>query len=308
MNSELFEMFCASQLPIQSFASGISDDKMVHDNTSTSSTATATTTATASSSNSQPKRRTNVPKCIDKTKILLPIDFEPSEHSIICGNKRKYFNSPGNMKLRVLVKSFIPQYSKADGKLEKGYIVSKVMNMIRDACPVGAFIAMEKGRWWQVSERTSREKVGSYFRDCLSNKYASSAKNKIARRKTKREETKKQPMEATTMPEPVASLPPIQFTGLQALQMSGNLSNFPLATSSAISSLPRIQQLASLPNFMTQQLQQQNHFQFPSMQQITQQQQQQLNFVIDEEDSSISSGSASFYDVDDLAPVPLLEL
>lgn len=106
-------------------------------------------------------KKPSVPKCIDKTKFILPLDFEPSSYSIICGNKRKFFNSPGNARLRVLVESFIPEFRKADGKLEKGAVVSKVMNIVKEACPVGAFVAYEKGRWWQVSERTSREKVGS---------------------------------------------------------------------------------------------------------------------------------------------------
>lgn len=106
-------------------------------------------------------RKPHVPKCIDKTKTLLPPDFEPSSYSIICGNKRKFFNSPGNSRLRVIVQSFIPQFSQADGKLEKGMIVSKVMSIVKEACPVGAFVTFEKGRWWEVSERTSREKVGS---------------------------------------------------------------------------------------------------------------------------------------------------
>lgn len=151
----------------------------------------------------------SVPKCIDKTKILLPVDFQPSDYTIICGNKRRHFNSPGNSRLRVLVQSFIPQFSQAEGKFEKGLIVSKVMNMVKEACPVGAFVANEKGRWWQVSERTSREKVGSLFRDFLANKYKSSAQNKIARRKSKREEKKQKRATSisSTTPENVASLP-----------------------------------------------------------------------------------------------------
>lgn len=176
-----------------------------------------TTTAThVTSSSAGATRRPSVPKCIDKTKILLSDDFQPSDYSIICGNKRKYFNSVGNSRLRVLVKSFIPQFSQAEGKLEKGMIVSKVMNIVKEACPVGAFVTMEKGKWWQVSERTSREKVGSLFRDFLSNKYKSSAQNKIARRKSKREEKKQDksmPLRMDPlpmMPESVASLPPLQ--------------------------------------------------------------------------------------------------
>jgi hypothetical protein len=265
---------------------------------------------TTSNTNSQPaKGRTNIPKCIDKSKVLLPIDYVPSEYSIICGNKRNYFNSPGNCRLRVIVQSCIVQYGQADGKLEKGRIVSNVMNMIRDACPVGAFVAFENNRWWQVSERTSREKVGSYFRDCLGNKYASSAKNKIARRKTRREETKKQPQVntssvTTTMPEQVASLVTFQLKDLQAIESTDNLFSF---TDLVGCTLPTAQH--QFPNLMQQQQQQQQQ-QEQHQQQFVQQFIPKYNFILDDEDSiSTTSGTtASFYDVDDLSPVPLLEL
>ena len=219
-----------------------------------SATNTAKGKVSRTNSDSSTGSRGSVPKCIDKSKTLLPVDFEPSSYTIICGNKRQYFNSVGNRRLRVLVKNFIPQYSQADGKLEKSFIVTKVMNIIREACPVGAFVALEKGRWWQVSERTSREKVGSYFRDCLANKYKSSAQNKIARRKTKREEKK----QVDDLPESVASL----YAQTQLIQK--------------------------------------------------QQLQMQLQLQMHQEDgdcSSVSSAtSASFFDVDDLCNVPLLEL
>jgi hypothetical protein len=229
-----------------------------------------------SSSNSSTQSK-SVPKCIDKTKTPLPTDFQPSSYSIICGNKRKFFNSPGNTRLRVLVQSFIPQFRQAEGKLEKGMIVSKVMNIVKDACPVGGFVTFENGRWWQVSERTSREKVGSLFRDFLSDKYKSSAQNKIARRKTKRAEKKQKRLSEASkslpIPSNVASLYPVQ----QQQQQSSGVSLLPpMETQFQVQPLP-------LP------------FAMEPMNQH-------------DEESSISSASCSFYDVDDLRPVQLEEL
>lgn len=152
----------------------------------------AESTTSHNSEGAASARKANVPPCLDKTKTLLPSDFEPSNYSIICGNKRKFFKSVGNQRLRLLVQTFIPEYSKAEGKLEKSMIVSKVMKIVREACPVGSFVAFEQGRWWQVSERTSREKVGSYFRDFLAGKYRSSSQNKIARRRSARKEDQKE--------------------------------------------------------------------------------------------------------------------
>lgn len=252
MNSQTFNM-CTFNL----------DSVHVGDNAVTESNGISKEKVSRTNSSQSSNSRGSVPKCIDKTKTLLPVDFEPTGYTIICGNKRQYFNSVGNRRLRVLVKNFIGQYSQADGKLEKSFIVTKVMNIIREACPIGAFVAMEKGRWWQVSERTSREKVGSYFRDCLAGKYKSSAQNKIARRKTKREE-KKQSEAVEDLPESVASLyAQTQLIQKQQLQMQ----------------LQLMMQISHTSN---------NN---------------------DGDCSSVSSAtSASFFDVDDLCNVPLLEL
>lgn len=74
----------------------------------------------------------------------------------------------------------------APTKHEKSNVVTKVMRILHETCPIGAFVTLEKGRWWEISHRSSREKVGTFFRDCLADKYKSSSKNKVAQRKMKR--------------------------------------------------------------------------------------------------------------------------
>jgi hypothetical protein len=125
----------------------------------------------------------------DKTKTLLPENFTPSEYSVICGNKRAYFNSVGNSRFRVICKMHAEEYRTAQTKNEKSYVVSNVMKILRNACPVGSFVTLEKGRWWEVSDRTAREKVGTFFRDLCSPDYKSSSKNKIAQRKVNRKQS-----------------------------------------------------------------------------------------------------------------------
>jgi hypothetical protein len=51
---------------------------------------------------------------------------------------------------------------------------------------------MEKGRYFEVGERTARERIGAMFRDSLSTKYKSSAKNKEAARMIKKASTTSQ--------------------------------------------------------------------------------------------------------------------
>ena len=77
-------------------------------------------------------------------------------------------------------------YAAAPGKAEKSAIVSKAMDIIRKASPDGSFVKLEKGVWFEVSGRYAREKVGAWFRDCLSSKYRSSSKAKHARKMAKR--------------------------------------------------------------------------------------------------------------------------
>jgi len=81
------------------------------------------------------------------------------------------------------------EYMNAPTKHEKSLVVTKVLGIIHDVCPVGTFVTFENGRWWEVSHRSSREKVGTFFRDMLADKYKSSAKNKVIQRRQKRNQT-----------------------------------------------------------------------------------------------------------------------
>lgn len=119
-------------------------------------------------------------KKLDKT--LLPEDYEPSKYSVICGRGKGNYKSQGNVNFRAIVKSNLERYRDAPGRLEKSFIVSEVLNMIRESCPVGAFVKYEKGRWYDLDDAVSREKVGSLFRDFLHTEYKSSAKAKHARK------------------------------------------------------------------------------------------------------------------------------
>ena len=101
----------------------------------------------------RPKRKTE--------KTVLPVDYEPSKFSVICGRGKGSYQSDGNVNFRALVKSNLERYKEAPGRLEKSFIVSEVLNMIRESCPVGAFVKYEKGRWYDLDDAVCREKVGS---------------------------------------------------------------------------------------------------------------------------------------------------
>jgi hypothetical protein len=127
-------------------------------------------------------RKPNAPKMM----TLLPECFVPSEYSVLCGKGSDSYNAPGNRRFRVTVGSFLQEYIDAITRQEKSDQVLRVVTMIRQACPVGAFVKYIDGRWYEVDERTAREKVGAYFRDSLHPHYRSSAKSKVARRKSQK--------------------------------------------------------------------------------------------------------------------------
>lgn len=118
----------------------------------------------------------------NKAKRELPADFTPTPWTVQLGRGR-CSDSIGNRRMRLIVNTHIKEYSEATEKLEKGFIVSRVVKTIREACPVGAFVKYEHGKWIDVGERAAREKVGAAFRDALHSQYKSSSKSKVAKRK-----------------------------------------------------------------------------------------------------------------------------
>lgn len=77
------------------------------------------------------------------------------------------------------------EYAEAQTKLEKSAIVSKLVDLVRESSPEGAFVRYEGGCWWEVSDAVAREKVGAQLRDLLHTKYRSSTKAKLEKRKQK---------------------------------------------------------------------------------------------------------------------------
>lgn len=126
------------------------------------------------------KRKSKGP---DKTKTPLPLDFEPQSYTVLCGRSRECYEWMGNRRFRVICNMYLQQYLDALGKLEKSRIVTTVMKAIRQGNKAGVFVTYESGRYYEVSQRTAREKVGGFFRDSLPAEYRSSAKAKLARKR-----------------------------------------------------------------------------------------------------------------------------
>lgn len=96
-----------------------------------------------------------------KAKTLLPADFEPTGFTVLVGRTRECQEHIGNKRLRAIVSNHLQQYNSAPDKLEKTAIVTEVYNAVRAATPIGHFVKFEKGRYYEVGERTARERIGA---------------------------------------------------------------------------------------------------------------------------------------------------
>jgi hypothetical protein len=114
----------------------------------------------------------------------MPVGYFPSPHSVLTGRGKFCTEATGSKRLRVIASEFLYQYSKAETKQTKSDVVSKIIEIIEKNCRSGgAFVKLEKGRWWEVDKSAAREKVGYILRNLLHDKYRSSSKSKAKTRR-----------------------------------------------------------------------------------------------------------------------------
>jgi hypothetical protein len=113
----------------------------------------------------------------------LPEGYEPSQFDVLCGRGRRCYSHSGNIHFRAVVQGRLPEYSATESKMDKGYIISLVVDEIREQAGTGGFVKKDgSGMWYAVEEIVAREKVSQAFRDTLHSKYKSSAASKKKRR------------------------------------------------------------------------------------------------------------------------------
>ncbi|CAB9514782.1 Nitrilase family, member 2 [Seminavis robusta] len=119
---------------------------------------------------------------ISRTKemIELPADFVPGPSHVICAKGKQAKEHKANRLLRYLVQQNVQEYSETASKLERSFIVSKILKTIRQD---GGFVRQVSGKWYDVSDRNAREKIGQIFRDQLSWQFKSSTKAKASVRR-----------------------------------------------------------------------------------------------------------------------------
>jgi len=126
----------------------------------------------------------------------------PTTSTVVIGKGSVPKKAPGNLKLRKLVQEKIPEYVNATSKMVKSSIVSDIYFSIEESCMEEGnsppFVRYDRNGYTKSSESIAREKITSTFRDCLHDKYKSSSKNKVAKRRLankKKAESKREMMQ-----------------------------------------------------------------------------------------------------------------
>jgi hypothetical protein len=120
----------------------------------------------------------------ERQMTLLPEFFCPSDRDVICGRGCRVFVHSGNEHFRnTVIAGRLVQYSNATSKIAKSNILYDVVAQVRSNSPTGGFVKTKKdGRWYEVGDFLSREKVSQAFRDALHGQYKSSNEYKKQRR------------------------------------------------------------------------------------------------------------------------------
>lgn len=119
----------------------------------------------------------------EKKELILPPYFKPGPYSVIIGRGKECRGAIGNRRLRVLASRFLEKYADAPNKATKSRIVATIVAMMREACPLGAFVRLRQdGQWYEVKEAVASEKVGYTMRELLGEMYKSSSRSRVLKR------------------------------------------------------------------------------------------------------------------------------
>mmetsp|Transcript_61793 Transcript_61793/g.151148 ORF Transcript_61793/g.151148 Transcript_61793/m.151148 type:complete len:309 (+) Transcript_61793:182-1108(+) len=152
------------------------------------------TTFTNSTINSSSKKRRD---CVN----LLPSTYVPLNDTVIIGyGSGDIRHVEGNTRLETMVQMNLDEYSKTRRRADKARIISNIVDQIQTRCrrdgghgyDEPAFVKFDGDNYWTITDRASREKVTSIFRNHLSHKYKSSSKWKTEKKRVIRKQRKEQ--------------------------------------------------------------------------------------------------------------------
>ena len=124
-----------------------------------------------------------------ESKTPFPASYFPQSHTIVIGKGKVPQNAQGNKRLTAIVQQFCEAYSTAVHRSAKSSIVSDVMYAVEQGCESDgiSFVKYDGKHFFRATESQSRDKICSTFREQLADRYKSSSKNKLAKRRQARE-------------------------------------------------------------------------------------------------------------------------
>ena len=91
-------------------------------------------------------------------RTLLPPDWQPGPTSVVIGRGKVCSTAKGNARLETVCKTFLDKYSKANSKLEKTTLVSRIVETVQATCERGAFVKFSHGRFWEVEDHSGKSR------------------------------------------------------------------------------------------------------------------------------------------------------
>jgi hypothetical protein len=124
-----------------------------------------------------------------RIRAILPPGFSPTEDTVLISKGETAKNSPGNIKLRAMIRGELKEYGREGiSRGERARLIRNIMKRVYRNCSEGAFVKLDEDtdRYWEVDERIVREKISQAFRNMLADEYKSSSKSKSTSRKHKK--------------------------------------------------------------------------------------------------------------------------
>mmetsp|Transcript_15928 Transcript_15928/g.27797 ORF Transcript_15928/g.27797 Transcript_15928/m.27797 type:complete len:404 (-) Transcript_15928:43-1254(-) len=102
---------------------------------------------------------------------VLPASFVPGKWDVICQRGKECFEHVGNRRFRMAIDNHLDSYMKVKSRQQKSKIVTSIVEGIKKSagCNGGGFIRKDllTRRWFRVSDKLAREKVGQALRDAI---------------------------------------------------------------------------------------------------------------------------------------------
>jgi hypothetical protein len=116
--------------------------------------------------------------------LFIPSSSISGPSDVICAKGRAAKQHAANKWFRSMIQANLKEYEECTTKLERSFIVSKIIKRVRSGSPDGGFVRQVDGVWYEIGDRNAREKIGQSFRDLLHYQYRSSTKAKATVRRS----------------------------------------------------------------------------------------------------------------------------